>query len=139
MRERTKVKAYHGLMSSDDEDEPPTIKLDMVEYNYLRSERAKYKLVIQNWAETFRMQFKRNPTDEDTAKIPVEMKDWQDAEMKFLDFTVKMIDANLLPFNAEALFSAGSQTEAQENFQRKATMLMSRTGFNKTSTESDVM
>ena len=132
MRERVAVKAYHGVMSSDeDEDEPgdiPTVKLDMVEYDYIRAERDKYRLVVENWVQDFRAKNKRLPQESDTnAEIAVEMQDWEDAEKKYLDFKVKMLEAGLLEFSAEELMAETAEPKTTVNFQRNATIYMTKT------------
>lgn len=121
MRERVAVKAYRGVMSSDEEEDEsgdvPTVKLDMVEYNYIKSERDKYKLVVENWVQEFRAQNKRLPQESDTnAEIAVEMQDWEEAEKKYLDFKVKMLEAGLLEFNADELVAETAEPKTTVNF-----------------------
>lgn len=147
MRERVAVKAYHGLMSSDEEDEEldavPTVKLDMVEYNYIKSERDKHRLVVENWVQEFRAANKRLPAESDTnAEIAVEMQDWEEAEKKYLDFKVKMLDAGLLEFSADDLMAETAEPKTTVNFQRNATIYMTKTmggfGANKSAEQTDV-
>ena len=41
------------------------------------------------------------PTDSDTSSIAVEIKDFQDAEINYLDIKLKMIEAKKLPFDSD--------------------------------------
>lgn len=70
----------------------------MVEYNFVKAERNKHKLVIEQWVRHFKEENKRAPKDQDTSNIAVELKDYQDAESEYLQFKLKMIEADLLPF-----------------------------------------
>ena len=116
IRERMVAKSYKGIMSdveesSEDEEEP--IKLDMVEYNFLRAERNRHKLVIEQWVRNFKESKKRNPKDSDTTAIIQEITNYNDAEKEYLDFKLKMIQAKLLVFDpqeyAVALVQKGTQ------------------------------
>lgn len=76
IRERMVVKSYKGIMSDADEsseEEAVPQKLDMVEYKFMRAERNKHKLVIEQWVRHFKEENKRAPKDQDTSNIAVEL------------------------------------------------------------------
>jgi hypothetical protein len=49
----------------------------------------------------FKVEYKRSPTDSDTSAIAVELKDYINAEVDFLEFKHKMLEAKLLTFSAD--------------------------------------
>lgn len=97
------AKSYKGLDSDDEEseEEVPTVKLDQVEYNFIKTKRDKQKSIIQSWVRNFKVEYKRSPTDSDTSAIAVELKDYINAEVDFLEFKHKMLEAKLLTFSAD--------------------------------------
>ena len=75
MRARKREKHFSGLLSDEEDseiEEPTELKLDMVEYNFLRAERNKTRLIIEQWVRQFKQQYKRVPKDSDTAAIAQE-------------------------------------------------------------------
>lgn len=65
-------------MSSDEESEEEIkeVKVDMVEYNFYKAERNKYRLALEQWVRKFTQTNRRVPTDSDTSSIAVEIKDY---------------------------------------------------------------
>lgn len=120
MRARKREKHFSGLLSDEEDSEisePEELKLDMVEYNFLRAERNKTRLIIEQWVRQFKNQNKRVPKDSDTAAIAQEYVEYQDAEKKFLNFKVKMLEAQLLEFEPSELIIGAydaSQVERHE-------------------------
>ena len=121
-------------MSDDEEssEEEVVIKLDLVEYNYLRAEKNKFKVIVDQWVRLFKVDNKRSPKDQDTESIAVQLQDYKDAEKNYLDFKIKMYQAQLLPFNAFELLddlgqSARPPSATQKsNIERKATVLLGK-------------
>lgn len=77
------MKSYKGVISDAEEsseEEPTVVKLDMVEYNFLKAERNKLKGVIMRWVNNFKETKGRDPKDEDTSPIAVEIDDYHKAE-----------------------------------------------------------
>ena len=56
------------------------VKLDIVEYNFLKADRNKLKGVIIRWVNNFKETKGRDPKDEDTEPIAVEIEDYHKAE-----------------------------------------------------------
>ena len=67
------AKSFKGVMSDDEEssEEEVIIKLDLVEYNYLRAEKNKFKVIVDQWVRLFKVDNKRSPKDQDTESIAV--------------------------------------------------------------------
>ena len=90
--------------------------MDMVEYNYAVAERQKTKLLVESWVRKFRDQYKKNPTDADTGPIAIQLSDFEHAEKHYLNLKLKMMEANLLPFDVKEFTTnqaASSETPGQ--------------------------
>lgn len=90
--------------------------MDMVEYNYAVAERQKTKLLVESWVRKFRDQYKKNPTDADTGPIALQLSDFEHAEKHYLNLKLKMMEANLLPFDVKEFTTnqaASSETPGQ--------------------------
>ena len=83
IKQRVALKSFKGVISDAEEsseEEKPVVKLDMVEYNFLKADRNKLKGVIIRWVNNFKETKGRDPKDEDTEPIAVEIEDYHKAE-----------------------------------------------------------
>ena len=94
------LKGLQSDVEDSSEDEVKPIKLDMVEYNFKKAERDKYRLPVEQWVRNFREVNKRAAKDEDTLPIAEELLDFREAERDYLDFKLKMIEADLMKFES---------------------------------------
>ena len=57
------LKGLQSDVEESSEDEAKPLKLDMIEYNFKKAERDKYKLVVEQWVRNFKEVNRRAPKD----------------------------------------------------------------------------
>lgn len=77
------------------------------EYKAYKSEWLENREVIKKWVTKFKQENERNPTDLDTTEISIELNQYNESEQKYLDYKLRMIKTDKLPFEIEE-FNTGT-------------------------------
>ena len=97
-----KVRAFWSDESDSEEDVPDiplTREADMDEYLYAKAQRKKAKQDIIKFVKEFRAANNgKNPTDEDTAPIAMELADYNHCNQNYIDIKLALIKADNMPF-----------------------------------------
>ena len=97
-----KIKAFWSDESEESEEEVPAIirrEETIEDYIYVKANRKQAKLAIIKFVRKFREENNgKNPDDEDTAPIAMELADFNHQNEKYLDVKLALIKANKMPF-----------------------------------------
>ena len=98
-----KIRAFWSDESDSEEEEvvdvPVKRQADIEEYNFVKANRKRAKVAIVKFVRQFREENGgRNPADEDTAPIAMELADYNHLNEQFLDIKLALIRADKMPF-----------------------------------------
>lgn len=72
----------------------------------MRKDRKRAKLAITKWVKRFREENGgKNPTDEHTQPIAMELADYNHVNMQYMEIKMAMIKQEKMPFEAESFFN----------------------------------
>lgn len=78
---------------------PVKREADMEEYNFVKANRKRAKVAIVKFVRKFRDENGgKNPTDDDTAPIAMELADFNHLNEQYLDVKLSLIKSDKMPF-----------------------------------------
>jgi len=98
-----KIKAFFSDEEESSEEEetkmPEKREADMEEYIYVKANRKRAKVAIKKFVRKFRDENDgRDPGDEDTGPVAMELADFNALEEQYLDIKISLLKANKMPF-----------------------------------------